>query len=168
MRRSVKVYGWWLEAATKYDYFIVGLALAIVGYWAKDFRPVPLGFNPSTAELLSMLAVLGSAYSGLKRIEAMSSTLIASHNWLDAGEGRAALMEVAYKGTPAINTGSGEVIDPGGAVEGAEKLKKRGDRADQEASRWSARAKRWYRCRDALLIIGVCGFIASRLWAAYK
>src|SRR5258706_12601462 len=114
--RSDKAYEWWLNASDKLDYFVAGVALALVGYLASTFRPEPLGLDPKSVELVAILAILGSAILALKRIEATVVLLKSMHTHLASNESVGKLTIAASKGEPLINERTGWTMDPGSAI----------------------------------------------------
>ncbi|MCW1242940.1 hypothetical protein OC610_00840 [Pseudomonas sp. SAICEU22] len=58
-----------MTAASKLDYFILGVALAISAYLAQTNPYAPLGINKETFLLLSLLIFAASAVCGFLRLE---------------------------------------------------------------------------------------------------
>ena len=63
------------EAASKLDYFILGVTLAICAYLAQTNPYAQLGANKETFLLGSLLVFAASAICGFKRIEAAIAVL---------------------------------------------------------------------------------------------
>ena len=63
------------EAATKFDYFILGVTLAICAYLAQTNPYAPLDTNKETFLLGSLLVFAASAICGFKRIESSIAML---------------------------------------------------------------------------------------------
>jgi hypothetical protein len=61
----------WYESAEKFDYFMAGLAGAVLGYVAPTVKLQEVGFNGPTFELVSMFVFLLALVAGLKRIETL-------------------------------------------------------------------------------------------------
>ena len=165
--RSDQAYQSYIEALQKFDYFIVGVSIALVGYLGAALRPIGLGWNPATIELAAIASMLLSAVAGLKRIEANVSLLGASQKRLYEQEAAGALKSAALQGGPALNKGTGEFLSPGDLLAkaqyhevGAEVVAKHVGRLE----RWSGR---WYRARDLFLVLGLALLVLARLLAAY-
>jgi hypothetical protein len=48
--RSDKVLLEWKQSIEKFDYYVLGIAVALFAYSAKDFSAQPLGLNATTVE----------------------------------------------------------------------------------------------------------------------
>lgn len=63
------------EAASKLDYFILGVTLAICAYLAQTNPYAKIGVNEATLLLCSLFVFAASAVCGFKRIESTIATL---------------------------------------------------------------------------------------------
>jgi len=71
------------EAASKLDYFILGVTLAICAYLAQTNPYAQLGINKETFLLCSLLVFAASAICGFKRIESTISAMLANATILE-------------------------------------------------------------------------------------
>lgn len=109
--RSIELAKQSIAGKSKYDYFIVGIAAATFAYFAKDFIPSPpLGFNQNSLVLSSLMLLILSIISGLKKIENHNQFLEKNGKYLDYSEYLAAYKKSAIEGTTAINSESGEIL----------------------------------------------------------
>ena len=167
IERSDRIYLTYLEASQKFDYFVAGVGLALVGYLGARFEAVPIGWNPSTIELGAIAALLASAVAGLKRIETNVTLLGVMHKRLYEEEAAGALTGAAGGGGPGLNKATGEVLSLAellykakyhevGAEVIAETLR--------ELARWSVF---WYRARNTLLLLGLGLLVLGRIAIGY-
>ena len=78
---SDALFGQYLEAQQKFDYFVTGVAIAMVGFLGARFEPTAIAFNPSTVELGAIAALMASAWAGLKGPRKNNSL----DSWIHAG-----------------------------------------------------------------------------------
>lgn len=57
------------DAKDKFDHFVLAIIIAVVAFLVKDLNFKPLGSNPETIYLLSLVVFSFSAFFGFKRIE---------------------------------------------------------------------------------------------------
>jgi hypothetical protein len=135
--RSVQLYAAWLEGTTKLDYYILGIVLALVGYWGKDLHPLEIASGRQVAEVLGLLLLLLSGYLGVRRIETTLVLLQLNQRRLHQQE------------------------RPSADVERAQRLLSKFDAAFNKQGRKAVGQYKW---RNKLLFAGVLLVLASRLW----
>ncbi len=165
--RSDKIHDSYREASEKFDYFIVGASFALLGYLGSQYRPTPLGWNPSTVELASLVAFLLSALAGLKRIETNVQLLAITHRKLYEGESAGAMTAGAAAGGLALNESTGDVLLPQQMMQRAQHHKVAARALDKILEEEVNRSRRWYRIRDAFLVAGLLFLICARVVGAY-
>ena len=160
-------YSNYLEASQRFDYFVAGISIAIVGYLGSRFTATPIGWNASTVELASLISLLASAFSGLKRVQTIVYLLKSTQQHIREVDSAAAFTEAATAGQTAIDYAAGQALSARDlAVRGethrgnAESYKKLQQDLGVLTSRWSL-------FRDRLLIFGLSLLILARLVAAY-
>jgi hypothetical protein len=57
------------EASQRFEYFILGVSVALVAYGGKTLETEKLGINPYTLEVAALLLFTASVVVGFKRIE---------------------------------------------------------------------------------------------------
>lgn len=165
--RSDKVYESYLEAAQKFDYFVVSVSLALVGYLGAQFQPTNLGWNASAIELATLASLLLSGIAGLKRIETMVTHLAFMHTRLHQEEAAGETTDAAISGRPVLNRSTGDILWPGQLLAKAQYYKMGAQTAAEWLEKVAERGGRWYRTRNFLLFLGLTLLIASRLVVAY-
>jgi hypothetical protein len=161
--RSDQLYAHYLEAAQKFDYFVTGVSLALVGYLGQALHPANIGWNPATIELLSIVTLLGSAVSGLKRIETNVTLIGVSHRRLYEQEAAGSAASAALSGGAAINKSTGEVFSAAQLVYKARYYQVGAEVTKEKLDKLATESGRWYRVRNASLIVGLGLLILSRI-----
>ena len=110
--RSLEVFKQYREAQHKYDYFVVGISLALFAYTAKSFVPSLLGFNHSTIELAAIMVIFVSVASGLLRLEYNVSIMANNFQKLYNLETKGKLTEALLQPGHKVNVETGEIFDP--------------------------------------------------------
>ena len=163
MADSTMLYQLTRESALKFEYFVLSLTLALVGYDGKALVAQKLGINAYSVEVGALLILVASLGAGLKRIEAMIETSGINHTFLTTQEKRSKLMKSkpvfeAFTGAPL--TESEKEIALVDLRRAEEMLSKR---MDEEV----AKSLWWYRVRMWLLVLGVLGFVSAKVLKPY-
>lgn len=166
-KRSDKAYEWWLHETTRFDYFVLGACLALVGYLASILEPARVGLNAQTAELVSISSMLAAAFAGFKRIEALVVAFKLSHDRLYALEATGALRKASQNPGRSLNTETGDVMTPQEALREAHRQSERAQQFEDMHASWASGAARWYVVRNTALLFGMASLVAARVWRAY-
>lgn len=67
--RSIEVFKEISVSMQNFDYFMLGISIALFAYLGKDFKPVQFGVNVGTIELISLTALFISITFGYFRIK---------------------------------------------------------------------------------------------------
>lgn len=164
--RSDVVYGYWREAAEKFDYFVVGLTGALVAYLGQNLKPVRIGVNPESFELLALACLLLSVVIGFKRLETNIVLFKALHMRLYAEESRGSVTEVGLKGM-GINRSTGDVYTQRQLLEMATMHEGRANALRQMLDDLIAESGQYYKWRNRLLLNGFVILVFARLLPAY-
>lgn len=149
--RSDALHRKWLEASTKFDYFVLGVSLALVGYLGESLTLDRLGFDANTVELGAVMFLLCSALCGFKRIETAVTIIGMNADMLRFSEDVEALKPLWLTRNPNRLR----------QIE-AEKPKRRAA-VDKRVKV----AERWYMARNMFLFLGLAGMIAARVMTGY-
>src|SRR6187455_2199979 len=150
--RSLEAYSLHAEASQKFDYFVAGVAIALVGYLGSRFEPQPIGWNARTIEMAAIVLLLVSAFCGLKRIETTVRLFAVQFSRLETSESAAAYNRAALGGRPGVDTVTGELVTPALAVERARPHAAGAEAAQGVLDRRATNSQRWYLVRDWLLV----------------
>lgn len=164
--RANRAYELWRDAAEKFDYFMAGVSVAIVGYIAPTLQFSKLGLNPSSLELFSMLVLIGSVGAAFKRIESTVHLQRVAVARLEKLESVQRLSTAIRNGIPAADSETSAIMD------GAEVSALLGNRqatlkdAHEQEKKVRKWAVRWSSLRHYLFVVGFLFLVAARVWKA--
>jgi len=165
--RSLELAKLSLTEGCKYDYFIVGISSAIFAYFAKNFSPEAFGLNESTFILCALISLVISIICGLKSIEINNLLFEKNGEYLELNAKKAAYIKNVHEGKKAINTESGEILEPESSAIQEQSISRilPTAKADLEKMLKHIRIYHWF--RDYGLFMGL-GFLAcSKLYPAF-
>jgi hypothetical protein len=88
------------EAAQRFEYFLLGISVALCAFVGQTLKPEKLGCNTYSLQIASLVALIASVVSGFKRVEAMIATSGLNHEVLDRQAKRLRLLT----GKPMFDT----------------------------------------------------------------
>lgn len=151
------------EAAQRFEYFLLGISLALCAYIGQSVKPEKLGFSAYTVEILSIAVLIASIVAGFKRVEAMIATSSLNHDVVDLQLKRAKLV----KREPMFDEGTGAALNDferDFAISEMSKVLKEKTRKMEEAV---ARGHRCYWWRKLLLAVAFGGLFAAKILEPY-
>jgi hypothetical protein len=167
--RSLIEFGYYREGLQRFEYFIVGVTLALCAYVGQTLHPEKLRLlSAYTIEVFSLALLILSAVVGFKRIESLVQHSRLNAQLLDAKEKRGAVV-AAVPNTQRliVNEISGEALsveqaanlmrELTGKIESLTKLMKQERRKHVALYKW----------RNGLLLVGFCGLVLSKILAPY-
>lgn len=162
-QRSVALYDAYQSAMVKVDHFVTGVAAALVGYLGTQGVAGPLGWNPSTLQVGALVAFVGATLCGVRRIQ-WSAKLLGqmSRHHFEHEEG-ASMTEVAGRGAPMKDMGTGQVMAPPALHALAARHRAAADTIGKAMDATEAKALCWYKWRDRLLLGGMGLLALSRV-----
>lgn len=164
--RSDKVYDTWRQANEKFDYFVTGLTGALCAYISQTYNPGKISLSPGTLELISLLILIFSVFSGFRRIEKTIQTHRYNHRSLYIAEQTGELVS-NYSSGLAVNKNTGEVLTTAQIQERVRVLKEAKPEVDKFADDAASAAGFWYTIRNYSLLFGFLFLVASKVWAVY-
>jgi hypothetical protein len=166
--RSDRVYEGWRTSTERFDYYVTGIAAALVAYLGQGLGPTKFEWSPAGLELVAVVLFLLAFLAGLMRIRTVHAVLQSNWAMLYASEAAGALAATRTLSHPLLNEATGEVVLPGhvakmiaGARQGAADARKEADRTGRCAYLWGI-ATYW------LLSLGFVGMLASKVWLGYQ
>jgi uncharacterized membrane protein YkvI len=81
---STKAYENYREASQRFEYFVLGLCVAIVAYAGQTLQPQRFGLNSYTVEIGAILLLIACVALALKRVEKIISFHEANLKVLDS------------------------------------------------------------------------------------
>lgn len=151
------------EAAQRFEYFLLGVSVALCAYVGQTVKPEKLGFSPYTLEVASIVVLIASIVAGFKRVEAMIATSSLNHDVVDLQARRAKLVG----GEAMFREKTGTAVTPAeraSAISDMTKVLQEQQGALDEAV---AQGRRWYWWRKFLLAVGFGGFFAAKILTPY-
>jgi hypothetical protein len=167
--RSLIEFGYYREGLQRFEYFIVGVSLALCAYVGQTLHPEKLRLlSAYTIEVVSLALLIVSALVGLKRIQSLIQLSRLNGQLLDANEKRGEIVKaIPHAQGLIVNEVSGEAL----SIEAAEKWRReltekiKSLRKLMEKER--TRAAGLYTWRNTLLLIGFCGLVFAKVLAPY-
>ena len=157
----------WSESSEKFDYYITGLASAVVVFAMRDIGTEEVGVTPYGLHLLSIAFLLACIFFGLKRVEATNVLKLNQHVRLHAQERIGAHNDPKLKGI-VYNKATGEVYEPGDSDAVIDKALKEIASTVEPVKKCTGRSKTFYKWRNRTLIVGVLGLVLAKVWAGYQ
>ena len=166
--RSLIEFGYY-QGLQRFEYFIVGVSLALCAYVGLTLHPEKLTFlSAYTMEVVSLALLIISAGVGLKRIESLVQIRRLNGQLLDAIEKRGVVMT-----TKPFSEGLIIVKNPGRLLtseEAANWVRELNDKIQilhHMIEKETSRAESVYKWRNRLLLIGFCSLVLSKILTPY-
>jgi hypothetical protein len=168
--RSLIAVGRAHEGGRRFDYFVLGVAIALCAYAGQTIKPDKLGWNSYTMEVLSVVILVGAAFFGFKRVEKKVRLDELNHVILDAYEkkGKIVAHQTNRPGEPFVNVGTGDVWVAGDLETKKKDLESELSKAHDDADATHKVAERYAKWRNALLGIGFVGLFAAKVLSGYS
>jgi len=157
------------QGLQRFEYFIVGISLALCAYVGYTLHPEQLTFlSPYTIEVVSLALLILSASVGLKRIESLVQTSGWNGHLLDAIEKRGAVMTAKpnFEGLIVVKY-PGRLLTSEAAANWVRELNDKIPVLHHLIEKETSRAEKLYKWRNRLLLIGFCGLVLSKVLKPY-
>jgi hypothetical protein len=167
--RSVNEFGYYREGLQRFEFFLVGVSLALSAYIGLTLHPEKLRFlSPYTIELISLALFIVSAGMGLKRIESLVKVSRLNGELLDSIEKRGAVMvsKPNFEGLIVIEN-PGRLLTMEAAADWVTVLNEKIPVVHHMIEKETTRAEGLYKLRNRLLLIGFCGLVLSKILTPY-
>jgi hypothetical protein len=164
--RSDKLLVEWKQSIEKFDYYVLGIAVALFAYSAKDFAAQPLGLNATTVEAAALSLLLGAIIVGFLRIQATITTGFWNHQQLYSGEVGGSLTK-SLTHNHVLNEQTGETYSPQEVQEIIRLCASKRHDATEQVNKSRTSAERYYDARNILLVIALIGLLAGKLLRGY-
>src|SRR2546430_4521178 len=109
---TAKAYDNYREASQRFEYFVLGLCVAVVAYAGQTLRPERFGLNSYTVEIGAILLLIACVALALKRVEKIISFHGANLNVLEFQARRSALAKSLLEGGNRVNHQTSELWQP--------------------------------------------------------
>jgi hypothetical protein len=167
--RSLLEFGYYREGLQRFEYFIVGISVALCAYVGLTLHPEKLTFlSAYTIEVVSLALLILSAGVGLKRIESLVQISRLNGQLLDAMEKRGAVM-VAKPNSEGVIVVKylGRILTSEEAANWVRGLNDKIEVLHHLIEKETTRAASLYKWRNRLLLIGFCGLVLSKVLTPY-
>jgi hypothetical protein len=151
------------ESGEKFEYYLLGLTLALCAYEGKTLTPEKLGLNAYTIEVVSISLLIGSIIIGFKHVQAMIATSALNHLSLSLEHQRSRLA----KGEPMYEKRTGELLNEQDRAQAAANINREFEEAERELNKVLAKSGRLSSWRIWLLIAGFIGLVLSKVLVPY-
>lgn len=155
------------QGSQRFDYFVLGVSIALCAYIGQTISPQKLGWSPNSLEVASVIFLIISAFCGFKRIEARIRMDELNHEILDAYEKRGRLVSHGVTGRPFINQSTGDVLGPSELQEKKADIEKALPRFHADLAKVHERSENLYRWRNRLLAVGFIGLFLAKVLLPY-
>ena len=166
--RSLIEFGYY-QGLQRFEYFIVGVSLALCAYVGLTLHPEKLTFlSAYTMEVVSLALLILSAAIGLKRIESLVQISRLNGQLLDAIEKRGAVMaeKPDSEGLIVVKY-PGRLLTMEAAANWVRELNDKIQVLHHMIENETTRADSVYKWRNRLLLTGFCGLVLSKVLTPY-
>jgi hypothetical protein len=155
------------DASQRFEYFILGISLALVAYAGQTLAPQRLGLNAYTLEVIGILVIISAIVISFKRLEKIISGLQMNFHLVDSREGRGLLAKAFIEGGNRIAPERGELWKPQDMKKQIEEYDKIIPECEKMIDEVNAIAAQLYRWRNWLLTCGFLALLFGRILEAY-
>jgi hypothetical protein len=168
MSESIKAaYEHYQDASQRFEYFIIGISVALVAYAGEKLEPQRLAVSPYMCEVIAIALIIASVVLSFLRMEKIILFHGKNIQILDFEERRGIMQRFLLKGEPQVNTESGELWKP-------EDMKKQISEFDRvipelkkHAEHVNAEIAKLYSWRNFLLAVGFGALFIAKILTPY-
>jgi len=164
---NAKAFDNYREASQRFEYFVLGLCVAVVAYAGQTVQSERFGFNSHTVEIGAILLLIACVALGLKRVEKIIAFHGANLRLLEFKEKRSALAKFVLEGGSRVNPETSECWQPDDMKKQIAEFDKIIPELEKELSNLNEALVRLYVWRNWLLIVGLTGLVVSKVLAPY-
>ena len=165
--RSDKLYATWRDSTEKFDYFILGVTGALCAFISQTYKPVKIGINAGTLEVIALLILVLAVVAGFRRLEKTLLITAINHQELHAYEARGGMVANLKPDQQILNQATGQVFSPEAATKRIAELTESIEQLQRQVAPIQQVAERHYHARNYLTLIGFLLVVAAKVWSAY-
>src|SRR6266403_1086339 len=162
---SAKAYENYREASQRFEYFVLGLCVALVAYAGQTLQPERFGLTSYTVEIVAILLLITCVAIGLKRVEKIIAFHGANLRVLEFKERRSALAKFVLEGGRRVNPETSELWQPEDMKKQIAEFDKIIPEFEKNLNDLNETLVHLYSWRNCLLISGLIGLVASKVLA---
>ena len=155
------------DASQRFEYFILGVSIALIAYAGQALIPQKIGPNAYTVETSGILLVIAAVLISLKRLEKLICGLQITVRLVDSQDHRALLARAFIEGGDRSDFGRGELWKPDDMKKQIEEYDKIIPHYEKTIEEINVVVFRLYRLRNCLLVCGFLILFAGRILEAY-
>jgi hypothetical protein len=166
--RSVIAFEHYQKGSERFEYFVVGVSMALCAYVAQTLKPERLGLSPYTLEVIGVALIVASIFLGFKRIETVTLGALVNHEILHLGEKRGTFIS-GLQSQPGgfINQLSGEYWKPKDIEAEVARINKILPLRQKQMKEIQSKMRKLYTWRNRLLAAGFMALFVSKILAGY-
>jgi len=163
---SVNAFEHYRSESQRFEYFMIGVSVALCAYIGQTIKPEKFAFSPYTLEVISVALIAASVVAGFKRLEQIvfGHQLNADLRYL---EERCGTLVAAFGKGGFVDEGSGELWDRDAMKQEIENIQRVLPDRRRQLEDVQGKLSRLYRWRNWLLAIGFVGLLLSKLLSPY-
>jgi hypothetical protein len=151
------------EGAQRFEYFLLGISLALCAYEGKTLSPQKLGLNAYTIEVLAVLLIIVSVIFGFKHIQMMIATSSLNHEILTRQGKRSRLI----KGELMYDDLTGVELTDWQRQQGISQMGRECRTIEAQVDSVRQKSTRYHHWRVWFLIAGIAALVASKVVSPY-
>lgn len=155
------------EASQRFEYFILGVSVALIAYVGKTLEPERLGFTPFTIEVVALALLVASVIVGFKRIEKIIRAHHVTVELLRFQDKRANLTKAFIEGREILVPHLGEKWTLADMKTEIDNLDTAIPLHKELIDEISATVSKLYRWRNRLLACGFVGLFLAKILIPY-
>ncbi len=152
--------------AQRFEYFVLGVSVALCAYIGQTLKPQTLGLNPETLEIASLVLLVASVVIGFARLDQTVRTMKMNQNLLDLAEKRRRLVD-ALDGKPLRAAATGALFTQEDLLTMIPDHTAQIGAQEQEMKAVNAKQITLFWWRNALLGTGFLALMTAKVFAAY-
>jgi hypothetical protein len=164
--RSFDVHKGYTDAQAKYDYYILGITVALFGYLVGEFVPQAIALSGNTIELCALVCFVVSIIASIRKLEYDISCQRLNFQKLDMEEKRTITGQGIMSNQDVLNVDTGKMMSNEYLRELSEMQSNKIDVLNAVFSREAVSSGLAYSIRNGFLMSGVILLVSSKILIA--
>ena len=165
-KRSIEVFKTLKNSEQKFEYFMLGMTVALFAYIGEKYTPQPISFSQNTFELSALLLLVISIIVGFKRIEMNIVSQRLNYNNLHSSEKLGSLKKALLANGHQIKE-NGDMFNLEKAVHEIKQLEVIIPSIDEKMKNLNNKGMFLYRIRNLTFLFGFALLAISKVIGAY-
>jgi hypothetical protein len=151
------------EAAQRFEYFLLGISIALCAFVGQTLKPEKLGWNAYTVQIASVTALIASVVFGFLRVQAMIATSGLNLEIVERQTKRIRLL----KGKPMFDETTGLAPNDFQRDYTASEINREIEMFRKHLDSALRGTRRWFLWQKAFLALGFGGLLAAKILEPY-